>query len=348
MSDKADYYELLGVDRDADAATLKRAYRKLAMKYHPDRNPGDEEAEDLFKQCAEAYQVLNDPKQRRVYDQYGHAGLSGQGFGATGGFEDIFSQFGDIFGDIFGGGGGRGRSRRGSDLRYDIGISFEEAAFGVKKEISFPRAEICGVCEGDGAAPGSSPSTCGTCEGAGRVTRQQGFFMVQTTCPVCRGAGRLIKDKCEGCSGAGVEEVERTLTVTIPAGVDHGVRLRVTGEGESGGSGTARGDLYVFIVVEEHEIFQRDGADVYLRTEIPFSQAALGGELSVPTLHGDRAVDVPPGTQSGTVIRLRGAGIERLNGRNRGHQYVEVRVVVPEELSGDQEALLKRLREEGL
>ena len=347
MSEKVDYYELLGVDRDADAATLKRAYRKLAMKYHPDRNPGDDEAEDLFKQCAEAYQVLSDAKQRRIYDQYGHAGLSGQGFGSGGGSEDIFSQFGDIFGDIFGG-GGRGRTRRGSDLRYDIGITFEEAAFGVRKEISFPRAEVCGVCSGDGAAPGSAPSACGTCEGAGRVTRQQGFFMVQTTCPVCKGAGRLIKDKCQGCTGTGVEEVERTLTVTIPAGVDHGNRLRVSGEGEAGPQGAARGDLYVFILVEDHEAFQRDGADVYLTAEIPFSQASLGGELTVPTLHGDRSVDIPPGTQPGTVIRLRGAGIERLNGRNRGHQYVELRVVIPETLTEGQHELLERLREEGL
>jgi len=254
----------------------------------------------------------------------------GQGFGASAGSDDIFSQFSDIFGDLFGGGGGRSRVRRGSDLRYDLQISFEDAAFGTREDISFRRAEVCGTCSGDGAAPGSSPTTCGTCEGAGRVTRQQGFFMVKTTCPVCRGAGRIIEDECDACTGRGIEEVERTLTVTIPAGVNNGSRLRVAGEGESGGTGGARGDLYVLLHVDEHELFQRDGADVYLTMEISFSHASLGGELVVSTLHGDRTLDVPAGTQSGTVIRLRGAGIERLNGRSRGHQYVEVRVVVPE------------------
>jgi len=346
MSTQADYYDILGVSRDVDAAELKRAYRKLAMKYHPDRNPGDAEAEEQFKQAAEAYQVLSDNDKRRIYDQYGHEGLSGAG--GAGGFDDIFGQFSDIFGDIFGGfsGGGRQRARRGSDLRYDLDLSFEEAAFGLKREIVFPRKESCGTCEGSGAKPGTSPKPCGSCQGTGRVSRQQGFFMVQTTCPVCRGAGRMIMDHCQDCKGEGAQRVERRVTVTIPPGVDTGNRLRVSGEGEGGAGG--RGDLYVFIQVRAHEFFQREGADVYSEIEIPISQALLGAEISVPTIHGEEHFDVPQGTRSGTVVRLRGQGIERIDRRGQGDHFVQINLAVPKKLTKDQRKLVEQLRDQGL
>lgn len=346
MSAKADYYEVLGVSRDVDAAELKRAYRKLAMRYHPDRNQGDAEAEERFKQAAEAYQVLSDADKRRIYDQYGHEGLSGAG--GAGGFDDIFGQFSDIFGDIFGGfgGGGRQRARRGADLRYDLELSFEEAAFGLKREIVFPRSESCVTCKGSGAKAGTSPKVCSSCQGTGRVSRQQGFFMVQTTCPVCRGSGRIIVDHCADCSGEGVQRVERKVTVTIPPGVDTGNRLRVSGEGEGGPSG--RGDLYVFIQVAAHEHFQRDGADVYSEIEIPISHALLGAEISIATIHGEESFDVPRGTRSGTVVRLRGHGIEKLGRRGQGDHFVQVNLAVPKTLSKSQQKLIEQLREEGL
>ena len=347
MSTKADYYEVLGVSRDVDAADLKRAYRKLAMQHHPDRNQGNAEAEELFKQASEAYQVLSDPEKRRIYDHHGHAGLSAGGGG--GGFDDIFGQFSDIFGDIFGGfngGGGRQRARRGSDLRYDLELSFEEAAFGLKREIAFPRQESCETCQGSGAAPGTTPKTCGSCQGSGRVSRQQGFFMVQTTCPVCRGAGRIITDHCGECRGAGHQNVERKVTVTIPPGVDNGNRLRVTGEGEGGAGG--RGDLYVFIQVAGHETFQRDGADVYSEIEIPISDALLGANITVPTIHGDESFDVPKGTRSGTVVRLRGHGIEKIGRRGQGDHFVQVNLAVPKSLNKAQRDLVEQLRDAGL
>ncbi|MBD89246.1 MAG: molecular chaperone DnaJ [Deltaproteobacteria bacterium] len=348
MSDKTCYYEVLGVERAAEASEIKRAYRKLAMANHPDRNPGDAAAEDRFKQASEAYQVLSDDEKRRVYDAYGHEGLSGQGFRSSN-FEDIFSQFGDIFGDIFGGGGGRRRGPRpGTDLRYDIELTFEEAAFGLTKEIVFDRDEPCEPCGGDGAKPGTTPSVCGTCQGLGRVTRQQGFFMVQTTCPVCRGTGRVITDRCEPCEGAGTMQVERTVSVTIPPGVDTGMRLRVGGEGEGSPSGGPRGDLYVVIHAQQHPTFQRDGADVHAETPISLSDAALGVDLEVETIHGQETVSVPAGTQPDTIVRLRRKGIARVNGGGQGDHYVRLRVDVPMDLSARQRELLQSLREEGL
>lgn len=347
MRTKACYYDVLSVDRDSDAAELKRAYRKLALQLHPDRNPGDEEAEDRFKEASEAYQVLSDPEKRRAYDTYGHEGVSGQGFGGPSSFHDIFSQFGDIFGDIFGGGGPRG-PRRGADLRYAVELDFEQAAFGLDREITFARREDCDTCEGSGARPGTSPIPCGTCQGQGKVTRQQGFFMVQTTCPVCRGAGHVITDRCDDCGGAGVAAVERTVNVHIPAGVDDGMRLRVSGEGEAAGPGTVRGDLYVVVHVADHAHFQRDGSDVHLERVISLTQAALGDSVLVDTLHGDAEITIPPGTQPGTVARLRDKGIPRLDRPGRGDQYVVLRVAVPEELDDGQRRLLEQLRDAGL
>ena len=346
MSTKPDYYDVLGVSRDVDAANLKRAYRKLAMKYHPDRNQGDAEAEERFKQAAEAYQVLSDDDKRRIYDRHGHEGLSGAG--GVGGFEDIFGQFSDIFGDIFGGfgGGGRQRARRGADLRYDLELSFEEAAFGLKREIVFPRHEACDPCGGSGAAPGTSPKICGSCQGTGRVSRQQGFFMVQTTCPVCRGAGRMVVDHCGECRGEGVQTVERRVTVTIPPGVDTGNRLRVSGEGEGNAGG--RGDLYVFVRVAPHEAFQREGSDVYSELEISISDALLGATIAAATIHGEERFDVPAGTRSGTVVRLRGRGIERLGRGGTGDHFVQVNLAIPKTLNKAQQALIEQLRDAGL
>ena len=347
---KPDYYDVLGVNRDADADLLKSAYRKMALKYHPDRNPGDKEAEENFKQCSEAYGVLSDQEKRQIYDQYGHAGLEsgGGGFQGFSGYEDIFSSFGDIFGDIFGDRGGRrGRQSRGADLRYDLQLSFKEAVFGTKKSISFRRGEVCSGCTGSGAAAGSQPKTCHSCRGTGRVTRQQGFFMVQTTCPGCKGRGQVIDKPCDTCRGSGTETVERTVEVKIPAGVDDGVRLRVSGEGEAPVRG-ARGDLYVFIDVADHEHFERDGVDIYVRLSVSFSEASLGAKLTVETLHGDERINLPAGTQSGTMMRLRGKGVPRLHKGSRGDHYVTIDVRVPKKLNSEQKKLIKQLSDAGL
>jgi molecular chaperone DnaJ len=348
MAAKADYYEVLQVTREADGAEIKRAYRTMAMQYHPDRNPGDTEAENRFKECAEAYQVLSDAEKRQIYDAYGHDGLSAKGGASSGDFQDIFTQFGDMFGDIFGGGGGRKRSSRGADLRYDLELSFEEAAFGVKREITFHRRETCEICNGSGAEEGSEPETCRTCEGQGRVTRQQGFFLVQTTCPVCRGAGRTISRRCKPCAGQGLSAVERTVSVTIPPGVDTGIRLRVSGEGEGAKGGAGRGDLYVFVRVQPHESFQRDGADVYSELKMSMTQAALGDEVTIQTIHGEEKVKIPAGTQPGSVVRLRRKGVARLSDSGFGDHYLTLVLQVPEKLSKKQKQLLADLREEGL
>ena len=349
MNDKPCYYDVLGVQRDSDGPEIKRAYRALAMANHPDRNPDDAKAEERFKEASEAYQVLSDSEKRRIYDAYGHEGLSGQGFGGSS-FEDIFSQFGDIFGDIFGGGGGGRRRgpRRGADLRYDVELTFEEAAFGLTREIVFQRDEPCERCDGDGAEPGTSAASCGTCQGQGRVTRQQGFFMVQTTCPVCRGQGRVITERCTGCHGGGTTAIERVVDVTIPPGVDSGMRLRVAGEGEGSAAGGTRGDLYVVIHAADHDTFQRDGADVHAVAPITLSEAALGVELTVATVHGDEEISVPPGTQPDTVLRLRRRGIQRVNGGGKGDHYVSLAVDVPTELDARQRDLLESLRDAGL
>jgi molecular chaperone DnaJ len=342
------YYEVLGVTRDSDPAEIKKAFRKAAIQYHPDKNPGDSVAEEKFKEASEAYQVLSDAERRRVYDQYGHAGLDSQLGSGFAGFEDIFSHFGDILGDLFGNRNGRARGpQRGADLRYDLELSFEEAAFGCPKQVQYQRHEPCSRCSASGAEPGTSATTCGTCRGAGRVTRQQGFFMVQTTCPVCKGRGKTIEKRCKTCHGEGMAVVDKTVSVSIPAGVDDGVRMRVTGEGESGPQGH-RGDLYVFIQVRPHAVFRREGADIHSAILISLSQAALGDEIEVATVHGAERVPVPPGTQHGTALRLKRKGLSRLNGHGQGDHFVTLQVQVPVKLDKDQRKALQALREAGL
>lgn len=352
MMSKRCYYQILGVDRDANGESIKRAYRKLAMQFHPDRNPGDSLAEERFKEASEAYGVLSDPDRRGTYDRFGHDGLNGHGangFGA-GGFDDIFAHFGDILGDLFGRGGHHGgqQCRRGANLHAELEITFDEAFTGTRKDVTYERVDLCGACEGHGASPGSKPERCGACDGSGRIARQQGFFLVQTTCPVCRGAGATIKDRCADCGGDGVRRVHRTLSVRVPAGVDDGTRLRAAGEGDVAGPGLPRGDLAICVRVQPHPVFQRDGANVFVQQDIPFSLAVLGGEMTVETLHGAQVIDVPPATRSGTVVRLRNRGLPRVNEIGHGDQLVTLNVVVPEALTGEQASLLEQLREAGL
>jgi molecular chaperone DnaJ len=347
LSSKRDYYEVLGVQRGATEQELKQAYRRLALKYHPDKNPNDKEAEERFKEIAEAYQVLSSPELRARYDRFGHAGVgagAGAGFGqGFPGFEDILSDlFG--FGDIFGARSGRrGGPRRGADLRYDIEITLQEAAAGFKTKIRVPRLETCELCRGTGAAEGSSPVRCSTCSGAGQVRYQQGFFSVSRTCATCRGAGKIIRDACRQCRGEGRLEQEKTLEIKIPAGVDNGSRLRITGEGEAGEVGAPHGDLYVVVHVKEHEVFERRDANLYCSAPISFAQAALGADISVPTLDGEELLHVPEGTQTGRVFRMKGKGMPVLGGRGRGDQYVTVSVVTPTHLSREQRRLLEEL-----
>lgn len=350
---KQDYYEALGVPRDADATALKTAFRKLAMKFHPDKNPNNPQAEDKFKEINEAYSVLSDDDKRAQYDRFGHAAFEGGGGGGMrpGGFDDIFGSFGEIFGEIFGQGGqgGRGRGpRRGQDLQTAVKLTFVEAVTGKKMDVTYDRHEVCGTCVGSGAKAGTKPIKCKTCGGQGRIARQQGFFMVQTVCPVCQGTGEQIKDKCGDCSGHGVKRVQRTLSVKIPAGIDDGMRLRVSGEGETGGPGGQRGDLHVVIQVEPHPVFKRDGAHIHMQHDIRFTQAALGDDIELPTLHGTETIQVPAGTQHGTVLRLRNRGMPRLDGHGHGDQYIALNVVVPDDLSKEQADLLKKLRAAGL
>ena len=344
MAAKRDYYEVLGVDRNASEPDLKKAYRKLALKFHPDRNPEDREAEEKFKEAAEAYDVLRDAKKRQIYDQYGHQGLEGSGFSGFGGFEDIFSSFGDIFEDFFGfGGGRRSRSRvnRGADLRYDMQLTFMEAAFGTEKEIDVEKAEGCGECKGTGAAPGTGVETCPQCGGSGQVGRSQGFFTVRTTCGHCRGQGQVISNPCKTCRGHGKVLARKKVSVRIPAGVDNGSRLRLTGEGEAGAYGGPHGDLYVFIHAEGHDFFKRDDTSVLCQTPISFVQAALGDTIVIPTLKGETQLKIPKGTQPGDVFRLPGEGIPSLRNGHRGDQIVQVSVKTPTNLNKKQMALLK-------
>lgn len=347
---KRDYYEILGVAPNASEGDLKKAYRRLAMKYHPDRNPGDTDAETRFKEAKEAYEVLSDPQKRAAYDQFGHAGVdpasgAGGGFGGAAGgasFADIFS---DVFGDIFGGGGGRGGSRvfRGADLRTTLEISLEEAVQGTEKDLDIPTMVDCEACEGSGAAPGSQPQTCPTCHGHGDVRVQQGFFSIQQTCPRCRGSGSVISNPCTRCGGNGKVRDRKHLSVRVPAGVDTGDRIRLAGEGESGENGGPPGDLYVQIAVQEHPIFKRDGAD--LRCEIPvsFPTAALGGDIEVPTLDGRVNLRVPPGTQSGKIFRIRGKGVTPVRGGAPGDLLCRVNVETPVNLTARQKELLQEL-----
>lgn len=346
MTGKRDYYEVLGVDRGAAESELKAAYRKLALKYHPDRNPDDKNAEEQFKEAAEAYEVLRDPQKRRIYDQYGHQGLEGQGFSGFGGFEDIFSSFGDIFEDFFGfGSRGRGRSRsrvqRGSDLRYDMTLEFMDAVFGVETTIDIKKRESCTSCEGSGAEPGTQPQTCPQCGGAGQVGRSQGFFTIRTTCPQCRGAGQFIAHPCANCHGQGQVLVNKTVSVKIPAGVDTGSRLRLSGEGEAGAYGGPPGDLYVFISVKPHDFFHREGTDVICQVPISFIQATLGDKIQVPTLNSEKELTIPKGTQPGELFRFRGKGIPSLRTGHRGDQIIQVSIKTPTNVSKKQEALLK-------
>jgi molecular chaperone DnaJ len=344
MSNKRDYYEILGVGRDASDNELKAAYRQQALKFHPDRNPGDKAAEESFKEASEAYEVLRDPQKRQIYNQYGHQGLEGSGFSGFGGFDDIFSSFGGIFEDLFGfGSGRRGRSRvqRGADLRYDLTLSFMDAAFGVETEIELDKTEQCRTCGGNGCEAGTHPETCHHCGGSGQISRNQGFFTVRTTCPGCRGTGQRITTPCQACRGAGNLQVSKRVAVKIPAGVDSGSRLRLTGEGEPGGNGGPPGDLYVFISVEPHEFFERDQNDVVCRVQISLVQAALGDTIQVPTLTSETEVRVEKGTQYGDMLRLPGEGIPSLRTGRRGDQIVFMEVQTPTGLTRKQESLLK-------
>jgi len=345
---KKDYYEILGVSKSADDKTLKKAYRSKAMKHHPDRNPGDKEAEEKFKEAKEAFEILSDPQKRQAYDQYGHAGVdpSQGGFGHSAGAGNFSDIFGDVFGDIFGGGGGgarggRSRQRRGADLQYNIELTLEEAVKGVKKIIKIPTYVDCDACDGSGAKKGSSPITCDTCKGAGQVRMQQGFFSVQQTCPGCHGQGTVIKDPCAKCSGQGRIRKEKNLSVKIPAGVDTGDRIRLSGEGEAGGPGAVPGDLYVQVRIREHAIFDRDGDHLYCEMPISYATACLGGELEVPTLDGKVKLKIPAETQTGRMFRLRGKGINPMRGGMRGDLLCRVVVETPVNLNKEQKAKIK-------
>jgi molecular chaperone DnaJ len=347
---KRDYYEILSVERTATDGEIKSAYRKLALKYHPDRNPGDKQAEDRFKECAEAYAILADPEKRAAYDRFGHAGVSSAA-GAGGfdpsvftGFEDILGGLGDIFGfgDMF---GGRRRSgpQRGRDLRYDLEISFEESAQGSETTIQIPREENCDACKGSGAAPGTQAAVCNLCRGQGQVRTQQGFFTVARTCPQCRGTGKTITKPCTSCRGAGRVSVERKIKVRIPAGIATGQQLRLQGEGEAGYAGGPPGSLYVVVHVQEHEYFRRDGMNLFCEVPVNYPTVALGGEIEVPTLDGVETVKVPEGTQTGTTLRLRGKGMPDVNGRGRGDLFATVQVRTPKKLTKEQRQTIEQL-----
>jgi molecular chaperone DnaJ len=345
---KRDYYAVLGVSRDASDQDVKSAYRKLALKFHPDRNPGDKKAEDAFKEAAEAYSVLADPDKRARYDRFGHAGVSGAA--APGGFDPtIFAEFDDIFGslgDIFGFGGGRRRGgpQRGADLRYDLEIPFEESASGAETSIQIPRHETCETCSGSGSAPGIPPATCPQCRGTGQLRYQQGFFTVARTCGQCRGNGRVITKACPTCHGQGVTEQLRKLTVKIPPGIASGQRLRLSGEGEAGALGGPPGDLYVVIGVREHEFFHRDGNDLACQIPVNFTTLALGGEIQVPSLSGaGETLKIPEGTATGSLFRLRGRGMPDVSGRGHGDLLITVQAITPRKLTKEQRKLLEQL-----
>jgi len=343
---KKDYYEVLGINRDASEDDIKKAYRKLAMKHHPDRNPDNPNAEEHFKEAKEAYEILSDAQKRAAYDQYGHAGVDpSAGAGAGGaGFADAF---GDIFGDIFGGGGGRQRSNvyRGADLRYNMEISLEDAARGTETKIRVPVMAECETCHGSGARPGTSPVTCTTCGGHGQVRMQQGFFSIQQTCPKCHGNGKMVKEPCPTCHGDGRVKQQKTLAVKIPAGVDEGDRIRLSGEGEAGVNGGPAGDLYVVVHLKAHAIFQRDGADLHCEMPISFTAAALGGEIEIPTLDGHAKMKIPPETQTGAKFRLRNKGIKALRSSEHGDLICHAVVETPVKLTERQRELLRELEE---
>jgi molecular chaperone DnaJ len=355
---KRDFYEVLGVQKGASREEIKKAYRQLAIKHHPDRNPGNKDAEERFKEATEAYEILADDRKRATYDQYGFAGLNGMGQPTAQDFSTIFQGFEDIFGDVsgifdsfFGGGqsrrrsSGRGYGQRGSDLRYDMEIGFLEAAFGVKKEVTYARAERCDACKGTGSDKGSGRKLCPTCGGSGQVRRNSGFFSIASTCPSCNGEGEIVEKPCSECRGAGTLRKSRTITITIPAGIEDGKRLSLAGQGDAGVSGAPDGDLYVFLRVQPHESFERDGKDVYCAIPISMTQAALGADIAVPTLDGKTArMSIPAGTQNGRVLRLKGEGIPELHSPSRrGDMYVRVVVRIPTKLNAKARELLKEL-----
>jgi len=355
---KIDFYEVLSVSRDADDAELKTAYRKLAMQYHPDRNPNNPQAEEQFKACSEAYGVLSDPEKRAAYDRYGHAAFNGGGAGAGGPFggggfsgnpQDLGDIFGDLFGEMFSGGGGGGRRasrvQRGRDVRYDLTLEFEEAVFGKEREIMVRRLDTCGECKGTGAARGKAPVTCTQCGGRGQQRFQQGFFSVARTCSVCQGTGTLIVDPCQVCRGETRVQAEHIIRVKVPAGVEQDTRIRYGGEGEAGKFGGPAGDLYVVLNVKAHEFFERDGDDLHCVLPISFPQAALGTEVDIKTMEGLESIKVPEGTQSGREFKLRGKGVPHLNERGKGDLIVEVRVETPSKMTRQQKELMRQLAE---
>jgi len=352
---KRDYYDVLGVAKDADANTIKRAYRKMAMKFHPDRNPDDKAAADSFREVTEAYEVLTDDNKRARYNQYGHAGVDDQmqDFWSRGGgqdsnaFRDFGDMFGDVFGDMFGFGGGGGRSARGADLRYNLQMSLEAAANGREVELKIPKHESCNTCRGSGAKPGSNPVPCSTCGGHGQVQMQQGFFAVRRTCPTCHGAGTRIESPCTDCGGAGRNKVNKKLKIKVPAGVYDGAQVRVTGEGEAGQHGSPAGDLYVVIGLKDHAIFEREGADLHCTMPVTFPQATLGSEVDAPTLNGRIKIKIPAGTEGGRVFRLRGHGVPDVRqGSQKGDLYVRVQIAVPKKMNTRQKELLREFANE--
>jgi molecular chaperone DnaJ len=340
---KRDYYELLGLPRNASEEEIKKAYRRMALNYHPDRNPGDKEAEEKFKEASEAYEVLRDPNKKEIYDFYGHDGLKSTGFTGFRGFDDIFSSFSDIFEEFF---GFSPRSSRrgmspGADLRYDLKMSLFDAAFGKEMAIEIFKRGRCEVCDGTGAQPGSDPQVCPQCHGRGQVGRSHGFFTVSTTCSYCRGEGKVIANPCKSCGGAGWVKNRQKVALQIPPGVNTGSRLRLRGEGEEGERGGPPGDLYVIIYVEPHEFFEREEDDIICRVPIPFTMAALGGEIEVPTLDGAKKIQIPKGTQPGEIFRLRGKGVPHLHGHGKGDQVIEAVIQIPKKLSKEQAELLQ-------
>lgn len=345
MPTKRDYYEILGVENNASGDEIKSAYRKLALQFHPDRNPDDPEAEDKFKEAAEAYEVLSDSGKRTQYDRFGHAGVNGQGFGdhfrST---EDVFSAFGDIFGDLFGFGaaaGGRRRPRAGADLRYNLNISFRDAAKGTEVDLNIPKKEVCSDCDGHGSAPGHVPETCQHCHGHGQVTQSQGFFRISVPCPICRGEGKVITHPCPKCRGNGIMHVNKNLKVRIPPGVDTGSRLRLRNEGEPGDYGGPHGDLYVVIYVDDDKVFTRRGQDLVIGADISIVQAILGAKIDVPTLDDPVALEIPKGTQSGKILRIKEMGLPYLGSTQKGDLLVEVLVHIPTKITKKQEELLR-------
>ncbi len=347
MPTKRDYYEILGVTKDASAEIIKKAYRKLALQFHPDRNPGDKQAEEQFKEAAEAYAVLSDDSKRAQYDQFGHS-LGGRGFQGFEGFEDSFRGFGDVFGDLFedffGGsrGGGRGQGRRGSDLEMAVEISLEEVLDGVEKHLEIPRRETCGECQGTGAEPGSKKVSCRDCGGRGEIRMTQGFFTLRRTCPRCQGEGEKIEKPCAHCRGEGRVQKTRKLSIKIPGGIDSHSRLKVSGEGEAGHKGGTRGDFYVNVVIKPHSIFERRANDLYCEILVPFTIAALGGEVSVPTLKDESDLKIPAGTPSGKIFKLKGNGLPTLgSSADHGDEYIRIEIEVPSKLSASQRRFLE-------